>query len=155
MGSPVTLAFLESDTHEAFRLLADISGMNVVVGPGQFPDDRLSLSVRDVPWDNVWAAICESRDARLGIEGNLLSVSSLADASSAAAIESLRLENEDPAFFEPFARYLTSAGTLRADSESRTLVIRDVAPSLRRFRGWVRALDAHAGDGSGSGRDRR
>ena len=50
-GDPVTLDFKDGDLQDIFRLVADMSGLNVVVNPGV--RGKVTVTVRDAPWDSA------------------------------------------------------------------------------------------------------
>jgi hypothetical protein len=50
-GQPITLHFRQGDLQDIFRLIADVSGLNVVVQPGI--QGHVDYHATDVPWDEV------------------------------------------------------------------------------------------------------
>ena len=50
-GESVTVSFTDADLGDVFRLIADISGLNVVVFPGVH--GKVTLESHDEPWDRI------------------------------------------------------------------------------------------------------
>jgi hypothetical protein len=50
-GESVTVSFTDADLGDVFRLIADISGLNVVVFPGVH--GKVTLQSHDEPWDRI------------------------------------------------------------------------------------------------------
>jgi len=131
-GFKVSLDLKDADLQDVFRLWADLSGLNVVVEPGI--RGVASASVTDVPWDNVLDIILRSQGLSYDLRENLLRIERESPKDSEVSVETVALSHESPEFFRPFARCLTRSGTLHVDTDSRTLVIRD----LRKRAVWLK-----------------
>jgi type IV pilus assembly protein PilQ len=72
-GELISLDLKDVDIKDFFRLIADISGLNV------FPDPNVSGSVtlvlRDVPWDQVLDAVLRNNNLTGTLQGNVLRIS--------------------------------------------------------------------------------
>lgn len=80
VGKPITLKVRDADLVDVFRLIADTSGFNIIVG-----DDvkgKVTLSLEDVPWDQALDVILQTQ--KLGAErsANLLRIVTLANLTS-------------------------------------------------------------------------
>lgn len=71
-GRRVTLEFADADVRKIFQLLAEVSGKNFVLG-----DDvtgNISLKLVNVPWDQAFSIILETKDLDSREEGNVLTI---------------------------------------------------------------------------------
>ncbi|MDD5286602.1 MAG: type IV pilus secretin PilQ [Desulfuromonadaceae bacterium] len=71
-GRKVTLEFADADVRKIFQLLAEVSGKNFVLG-----DDvsgNISLKLVNVPWDQAFAIILETKDLDSREDGNVLTI---------------------------------------------------------------------------------
>ena len=71
-GSRISLDLKDADLKDVFRLMARISGLNVVVAPEV--QGRLTMTLRDVPWDQALDIICKNFDLAYEVEGTLASI---------------------------------------------------------------------------------
>jgi hypothetical protein len=69
-GTPVDFNFEDSDLQDAFRLFADVSGLNVVVNPGTH--GRVSYHARQVPWDEALERVLAPNGFVARLQGNLV-----------------------------------------------------------------------------------
>jgi tetratricopeptide (TPR) repeat protein len=69
-GGLVTIDFRDGDLQDAFRLFADMSGMNVVVQPGT--QGRLTYRCVDRPWDEALEQILAPNGFVARIQGNVV-----------------------------------------------------------------------------------
>jgi type IV pilus assembly protein PilQ len=71
-GEPITLDLKDVDLKDFFRLIGDISGLNV------FPDPNVSGSVtilaRDLPWDQVLDTVLRNNNLTGQLQGNVLRI---------------------------------------------------------------------------------
>jgi hypothetical protein len=138
-GGRTSLDFNEGDLQDIFRLFADISGLNTVVEPGI--RGRVTLAIEGAPWDNALDVILRSQGLGYQINGNMLRIFKQATGASEIAVETVALKQENPDFFKPFARWLTPAGGLHIEAQSRTLIIRDVRERATWFRQFAEEID--------------
>lgn len=69
-GQPISLHFREGDLQDVFRLIADVSGLNVVVQPGI--QGHVDYHATDVPWDEVLERMLAPYGYVAQLEGNVL-----------------------------------------------------------------------------------
>lgn len=75
VGKPVSLDLLEADLKNVLRLLADISGTNIVIEPDV--SGRVTLKVEKVPWDQVLDMVLAMNDLGREQVGNVVRVARL------------------------------------------------------------------------------
>jgi hypothetical protein len=71
-GQPVTLDLEQAHLDDVFRMIADISGLNVVVSPGV--SGKATVHVKDVPWDDALDRMLSANGLAYRWEGNVLTI---------------------------------------------------------------------------------
>jgi type IV pilus assembly protein PilQ len=76
-GHPISLDFKDGDLIDLFRLMSEISGLNIIVNPGI--SGKVSLSVKEVPWDQALDLILKTQGLGYSVDGNVVRIARLAD----------------------------------------------------------------------------
>jgi type IV pilus assembly protein PilQ len=138
----VTLDAVDADLTQLLRVVAEVGGMNLVVG-----DDvvgRVTVHLRRVVWRDALVAIARTKDLGVVEDGNVLFVAPQAklDAQALRALDrGLEAEQRAPRTtrlvpvsfarareLAPLVRSLLSPrGTVSVDERTNTLIIRDIA----------------------------
>ena len=152
-GHPISLDFKDGDLQDIFRLFADITGLNVVVNPGI--SGRVTLVLREVPWDQSLDLILKINGLGYTIEDNVLRIATLADMQKeqadlrkleeekqlAGTLETRRwrLSYAKASELQPTIQKvaLSSRGNITLDSRTNTMIITD----LPNFLGGRRRAD--------------
>ncbi len=74
-GQPISLDLKDADVHNVIRLLADVSGLNIVA-----TDDvagAITLRLNDVPWDQALDIVLQTQNLESVHEGNVLRISTV------------------------------------------------------------------------------
>jgi Secretin and TonB N terminus short domain len=71
-GKPVSLDLKNTDLQEAFRLIADVGKVNVVVS-GEV-SGTITLKLTNVPWDQALEVIARNKDLAVERDGNIFLV---------------------------------------------------------------------------------
>ncbi|MGH7789701.1 MAG: type IV pilus secretin PilQ [Candidatus Binatia bacterium] len=74
-GQPISLDLKDADVHNVIRLLADVSGLNVVA-----TDDvkgTITLRLSDIPWDQALDIILNTQNLESVQEGNVVRISTV------------------------------------------------------------------------------
>src|SRR5256712_119853 len=82
-GEPISVNLKDVDLKDFFRLIHEISGLNVVLDPNV--KGTLTIVLDDVPWDQALDIVLKNNDLARQLEGNVLRV---------ATVETLRKEAE-------------------------------------------------------------
>ena len=147
---PVTIDVKDADIHNVFRLLARVSGTNIVVADGV--TGRVTIRLVDVPWADAFNAVLVAEHLGVTRVGDILVVDTLqhitqrakegADAArSGAKAAPLRtiLVPVNYANAEDLARIISSVlserGSVVVDTRTNTLIVTDVDDSLTRVQG--------------------
>jgi type IV pilus assembly protein PilQ len=76
-GHPISLDFKDGDLIDLFRLMSEISGLNIIVNPGI--SGKVSLSVKEVPWDQALDLILKTQGLGYTVDGNVVRIAKLSD----------------------------------------------------------------------------
>jgi len=153
-GAPLEkLELKNTDIREAIRLVVRSSGYNVVIGE-DVKGNIGSLSLENIPWDQAFFLILQSK--RLGFirQGNIVRI---------ATLETLKTEKEEmekqedveplrtvlipisyakAADLSPRAQsFLSKRGKVDTDERSNTIIVRDIAKVIERLQKLFVVLD--------------
>jgi type IV pilus assembly protein PilQ len=112
-GEPISVNLKDVDLKDFFRLIHEISGLNVVLDPNVH--GTLTIVLDDVPWDQALDIVLKNNDLARELEGNVLRI---------ATVDTLKKE----------------ADARRAQIESEALAVEKV--SVTRFLSYAKAKDA-------------
>ncbi|MCX5850753.1 MAG: hypothetical protein NT072_01660 [Deltaproteobacteria bacterium] len=80
-GAKVSLNFQDANIKSVFRSLSEVSGYNVIAGPGV--DQKVTVFMKDVPWDQALDTILEINALGKKTANNVITVLPLADLQKA------------------------------------------------------------------------
>jgi type IV pilus assembly protein PilQ len=155
-GAPLNLDLKDLDIKDFFRLIHEISGLNVVLDPGV--RGIVTIDVTDIPWDQALAIVLRNNSLECELEGNVLRIATLETLRAEA--EARRAQQEAQAMAVPrqnYTRYLSYAhskdlvtvlkkflsprGDIVADERSNALIIEDIPSVLPKVDALLKALD--------------
>src|SRR6202049_4420025 len=119
-GEPISVNLKDVDLKDFFRLIHEISGLNVVLDPNVH--GSLTVVLDDVPWDQALDIVLKNNDMARELEGNVLRI---------ATVETLKKEAEG-------RRAHVEAEALAVDKVSVTRFLsyahsKDVVPTVKKF----------------------
>jgi len=155
-GQRISLDFKDADIKNVFRLLAEISDLNIVV-----TDDvsrKVTVRLVDVPWDQAMDVLLETNGLDKEQVGNVVRISTVErlraekDAIKAARDAEERLEPLQASFLnvnyakvvdlgEKIKGVLSDRGSVISDERTNTLIIRDIKKNIDNANEIVRRLD--------------
>ncbi|MGA8222459.1 MAG: type IV pilus secretin PilQ [Candidatus Acidiferrales bacterium] len=155
-GEPISVNLKDVDLRDFFRLIHEISGLNVVVDP--MVKGNLTIVLDDVPWDQALDIVLKNNDLDKQLDGNVLRVATRdtlkkeaeetrdlakAQAEAADVVTTTRVLSygKATAMVIILKKFLTSRGDVLADARSNTLIIRDVPSVLPVLDNLIRQLD--------------
>ncbi|HLV95997.1 MAG TPA: AMIN domain-containing protein, partial [Candidatus Acidoferrales bacterium] len=155
-GEPISVNLKDVDLRDFFRLIHEVSGLNIVVDPAV--KGSLTIVLDDVPWDQALDIVLRNNDLDKQLDGNVLRIATkstikkeaeenrdLAQAQAEAAdvITTTRVLNYAKAtdMATTLKKFLSSRGEILADERSNTLIIRDVPSVLPVIDNLLRQLD--------------
>ncbi len=75
-GEPIRVNFKDVDLQDFFRVIHDVSGLNIVLDPAV--KGNLTLVMDDVPWDQVLDIVLQNNGLDKQLEGNVLRIATKA-----------------------------------------------------------------------------
>jgi type IV pilus assembly protein PilQ len=156
-GDPISVNLKDVDLKDFFRLIHEISGLNVVLDPTV--KGTVTLVLDEVPWDQGLDIVLRNNGLSQEIEGNVLRIATqetlkreadqrrdLLKAQSDAietvtATRVLSYAKADLNMANTLKRFLTARGDIYPDVRSNTLIIRDIPSSIPKIDDLIRQLD--------------
>ena len=143
-GEPISVNLKDVDLKDFFRLIHEISGLNVVLDPDV--KGTLTIVLDDVPWDQALDIVLKNNSLARQLDGNVLRVASLetlrkeAEARRAQQeAESLAVEKVTVTRFLSYAhskdivptvkKFLSQRGDAQSDDRTNAIIINDI-PSV-------------------------
>ncbi|MGH9794850.1 MAG: type IV pilus secretin PilQ, partial [Candidatus Acidiferrales bacterium] len=143
-GEPISVNFKDIDLKDFFRLIHEISGLNVVVDPTV--SGKVTIVLDEVPWDQALDIVLRNNSLDKQLEGNVLRIATKAtlkreaeERRDLAKAEAEAVPKETitrtlsyakaSAVRDTLRRFLSPRGEILADERSNTLVINDI-PSV-------------------------
>src|SRR6202161_379724 len=155
-GEPISVNLKDVDLRDFFRLIHEISGLNVVVDPAV--KGSLTIVLDDVPWDQALDIVLKNNGLDKQLDGNVLRIATKdtlkkeadqnrelakAQAEAADVVTTTRqlsyAKAED--LVATLKKFLSSRGDVLADVRSNTLIIRDIPSVLPVMDNLLRQLD--------------
>ncbi len=157
-GKRISLDFQDADIVPIFRLLADVSGYNIVVHPGI--KGTITLKLINVPWDQALDLILRTFQLSKVVEGNIIRVvptkiiakelDEIAKAKKAeteagevktvifpvnyADLDKLKVAIEN-------AHILSSRGSITLDERGSSIIVNDLEPNLKKANDLISQID--------------
>ena len=155
-GAPISVNLKNVDLQDFFRLIHEISGLNVVVDPGV--KGTLTLVLDNVPWDQALDIVLKNNDLDKQLDGNVLRIATketvkreadeareLAKAQVDAAdlVTTTRVLSYAKAtdMAATIKKFLSPRGDVLADSRTNTLIISDIPTVIPVVDNLIRELD--------------
>jgi len=159
-GERLSLTFQDIEVRAVLQLLADFTGLNMVVSDNV--SGNISLRLKNVPWDQAMDIILKTKGLGMRKTGNVVLI---APSAEIAAREKLELESQKqieelaPLRTEWFQinyakgsdiasllkstenNLLSSRGSITIDERTNTLLIQDTADKLAQIRAVITKLD--------------
>jgi type IV pilus assembly protein PilQ len=157
-GKKISLDFQDADIVPIFRLLADISGYNIVVSPEV--KGKLTMKLLNVPWDQALDIILKTFSLGKTVENNIIRIAPHAAFAKESEDAARAKESElkavplytrifpisyaDVASIEKSikdARILSSRGSFSVDKRTSSVAINDVASVFPQIENLLATLD--------------
>jgi type IV pilus assembly protein PilQ len=140
-GEPISVNLKDVDLKDFFRLIHEISGLNVVLDPDVH--GTLTIVLDDVPWDQALDIVLKNNDLARELEGNVLRIATVdtlkkeADARRAQMeAEALAVEKVSITRFLSYAhakdvmvtvkKFLSVRGDVVADERTNAIIVNDI-----------------------------
>ena len=143
-GEPISVNLKDVDLRDFFRLIHEISGLNVVLDPAV--KGSLTIVLDEVPWDQALDIVLQNNGLDKQLNGNVLRIATRATLKSEAETQrdlvKAQAEAVDPVTVtrvlsyakaatlkDTLKKFLSPRGDILSDDRSNTLIIRDI-PSV-------------------------
>ena len=155
-GEPISVNLKDVDLKDFFRLIHEISGLNVVLDPAV--KGTLTIVLDEVPWDQALDIVMQNNSLDKQLNGNVLRIATRSTLKSEA--ETMRdLERAQAEAIAPVTvprvlsyakaasmapllkKFLSSRGDILFDDRSNQLIIRDIPSVIPTIDNLIRNLD--------------
>ena len=155
-GEPIWVNLKDADLKDFFRLIHEISGLNIVLDPNVHGSITLVLDA--VPWDQALDIVLQNNQLDKQIEGNVLRVATVETLRKEA--DAIRAREEAQAMAVNITTYthylsyahskdvipivkkfLSSRGDATADERSNAVIVRDIPSTLPEIQNLLTKLD--------------
>jgi len=159
-GEHITLDFQNADIHNILRIIADVSGLNIVTSDEV--KGNVTIRLRDVPWDQALDVVLESKDLGKLAMGNVVRIAP-ADKIKKAQERKLETKKTEEQL-EPlvtsvlpvnFAKassiattikgkevgLVTDRGSITAEDRTNVLIVKDIRKAVDEIAAMVKRLD--------------
>ena len=156
LGRRIDLDFKDADIHNILRLLSQVGNVNIVTS-----DDvrgRVTIRMRNVPWDQALDVVLRAKGLGQVREGNLIRVAPMADLEKERESEIARLKQmallkpletrliplsyaQAQAVLPKLQYTLGPRGKLTFDERTNMIIARDIAGNLNLMEKMIRNLD--------------
>jgi type IV pilus secretin PilQ/predicted competence protein len=155
-GEPISVNLKDVDLRDFFRLIHEISGLNVVLDPAV--KGSLTIVLDEVPWDQALDIVLQNNSLDKQLNGNVLRIATRAtlkgEAESQRDLEKAQAEATAPvtvtrvlnygkatALVPTLKKFLSSRGDILADDRSNQLIIRDIPQTIPIIDNLLHSLD--------------
>ncbi len=159
-GEKLTLNFQKIDVREALNVIADFTGLNIVISDTVKGD--LTLRLKDVPWDQAFDIILQSKGLDMRKNGNVIQVApreelaakeklDLTAHQEIADLEELRTESFQLSYQKGDVvaamlsndkqRILSKRGSAVVDKRTNTVFVQDTPTNLEAVRKLIKQID--------------
>ena len=158
-GEPISVNLKDVDLKDFFRLIHEISGLNVVLDPAV--KGTLTIVLDEVPWDQALDIVMQNNSLDKQLNGNVLRIATRStlqkEAETQRDLEKAQAEAVAPvtvtrvlsyakaASMAPtLKKFLSSRGDVLFDERSNQLIIRDIPSVIPILDNLIRNLDRKA-----------
>lgn len=155
-GEPISVNLKDVDLKDFFRLIHEISGLNIIVDPNV--SGTVTMVLIDVPWDQALDIVLKNNGLGSTLEGNVLRIATLKtlkdEQEAQRDLAKARAEAVDPVTVPRtlsyakaadlegvLKRFLSSRGEIIRDDRTNTLIIRDIPSVIPDVDNLIKQLD--------------
>jgi len=155
-GEPISVNLKDVDLRDFFRLIHEISGLNVVLDPAV--KGSLTIVLDEVPWDQALDIVLQNNSLDKQLNGNVLRIATRTtlknEAESQRDLERAQAEAIAPVTVtrvlsyskaatlkDTLKKFLSSRGDILSDDRSNQLIIRDIPSVIPTIDNLIRQLD--------------
>lgn len=155
-GEPISVNLKDVDLKDFFRLIHEISGLNIVLDPNVH--GTLTIVLDDVPWDQALDIVLKNNDLSRQLEGNVLRIATIETLKHEAEnrhaqidAEALAVDKVTITRFLSYAhakdvlptikKFLSQRGDVVADERTNSLIVSDIPAVLPQIDRIIQQMD--------------
>jgi type IV pilus assembly protein PilQ len=155
-GEPISVNLKDVDLKDFFRLIHEISGLNVVLDPNV--KGTLTIVLDEVPWDQALDIVLQNNGLDKQVAGNVLRVATRdtlkKEAETQRDLEKAQAEAVAPVTVtrvlsyakaatmkDTLKKFLSARGDILSDDRSNQVIIRDIPSVIPTIDNLIRQLD--------------
>jgi len=155
-GEPISVNLKDVDLRDFFRLIHEISGLNVVLDPAV--KGTLTIVLDEVPWDQALDIVLQNNGLDKQLNGNVLRIATRTtlktEAETQRDLEKAQAEAIAPTtttrvlsyakasiLKDTLKKFLSARGDIISDDRSNQLIIRDIPSTFPVIDNLIRQLD--------------
>jgi len=155
-GEPISVNLKDVDLKDFFRLIHEISGLNVVLDP--LVHGNLTIVLDDVPWDQALDIVLKNNDLSRQLDGNVLRIATVETLKKEAEnrraqidAEALAVEKVSITRFLSYAhardlllpvkKFLSQRGDIVADERTNSIIVNDIPSVLPQIDRIIQQMD--------------
>ena len=162
-GSKISIDFQDADVELILRLIAEVSGHNLIID--EKVTGKISLKLKEIPWDQVLELVLQQERLGVVMQGSIMRVTTAKQLESERdqlrrAREAAQKTRESMADLEPLQtrylqinystaaeiepkvrEFLSSRGKISQDARTNMLIIRDAGSQLEKIGKVIAKLD--------------
>ncbi|GAC1615941.1 MAG: hypothetical protein NVS9B13_00710 [Candidatus Acidiferrum sp.] len=155
-GEPISVNLKDVDLRDFFRLIHEISGLNVILDPAV--KGTLTIVLDEVPWDQALDIVLQNNALDKQLSGNVLRIATRetlkreaettrdlekAQAEAVAPVTVTRVlsYSKSATMKDTLKKFLSARGDILSDDRSNQLIIRDIPSVIPVIDNLIRQLD--------------
>jgi len=155
-GEPISVNLKDVDLKDFFRLIHEISGLNVVLDP--MVHGNLTIVLDDVPWDQALDIVLKNNDLSRQLDGNVLRIATVETLKKEAEGRRAQIDAEALAVDKvsitrflsyahakdvllPVKKFLSQRGDVVADDRTNSLIVSDIPAVLPQIDRIIQQMD--------------
>jgi type IV pilus assembly protein PilQ len=155
-GEPISVNLKDVDLKDFFRLIHEISGLNVVLDP--MVHGTLTIVLDDVPWDQALDIVLKNNELSRQLDGNVLRIATVDTLKKEAEGRRAQVEAEAQAVDKvsitrflsyahakdvllPVKKFLSQRGDVVADERTNSLIVSDIPSVLPQIDRIIQQMD--------------
>ncbi len=155
-GEPISVNLKDVDLRDFFRLIHEISGLNVVLDPAV--KGTLTIVLDEVPWDQALDIVLQNNGLDKQLHGNVLRIATREtmkkeadsvrdllkaqnDATPAVTVTRVLSYAKATTLVPTLKKFLSAKGDILADDRSNQLIIRDIPITIPIVDNLIHQLD--------------
>jgi type IV pilus assembly protein PilQ len=155
-GEPISVNLKDVDLKDFFRLIHEISGLNVVLDPQVH--GSLTIVLDDVPWDQALDIVLKNNDLSRQLDGNVLRIATVDTLRHEAEGRRAQIDAEALAVDKvsitrflsyahakdvllPVKKFLSQRGDVVADERTNSLIVSDIPAVLPQIDRIIQQMD--------------